>query len=180
VTDMLQVQATSLRDRVEQSLAEGERFAAGWASTRDGHPAWRVLMSSPRGMRALTCSADGELPSITDLAPAADWDEREARDLWAVCFAGEQPARSLASHTARPEDWMTPVSGAGVHQVAVGPIHAGVIESGHFRLHVVGERILRDGPASVLQASRTRACSRRARRRRRDRLRPASMRRLRR
>ena len=34
------------------------------------------------------------------------------------------------------------MSGADVHQVAVGPIHAGVIESGHFRLHVVGERVL--------------------------------------
>ena len=29
-----------------------------------------------------------------------------------------------------------------MHEVAVGPIHAGVIESGHFRFHVVGERIL--------------------------------------
>ena len=41
---------------------------------------------------------------------------------------------------------MTPVSGDGVHQVAVGPVHAGVIESGHFRLHVVGERILAMDP----------------------------------
>ena len=32
--------------------------------------------------------------------------------------------------------------GHGTHQVAVGPIHAGVIESGHFRFHVVGERVL--------------------------------------
>ena len=32
--------------------------------------------------------------------------------------------------------------GNGVYQVAVGPIHAGVIESGHFRFHVVGDRIL--------------------------------------
>ena len=41
---------------------------------------------------------------------------------------------------------MTPVNGDGVHQVAVGPIHAGVIESGHFRFHVVGERILAIDP----------------------------------
>ena len=32
--------------------------------------------------------------------------------------------------------------GPDVYQVAVGPIHAGVIESGHFRFHVVGDRIL--------------------------------------
>ena len=35
-----------------------------------------------------------------------------------------------------------PVRGHDAYQVAVGPIHAGIIESGHFRLHVVGERIL--------------------------------------
>ena len=35
-----------------------------------------------------------------------------------------------------------PVVGHDVHQVAVGPVHAGVIESGHFRFHVVGERII--------------------------------------
>ena len=41
---------------------------------------------------------------------------------------------------------MTPVTGDGVHQIAVGPIHAGVIESGHFRFHVIGERILAMDP----------------------------------
>ena len=35
-----------------------------------------------------------------------------------------------------------PVSGDDAYQVAVGPIHAGIIESGHFRFHVVGDRIL--------------------------------------
>ncbi len=54
--------------------------------------------------------------------------------------------RALAAHPDDPARWMTPVSGDGVHQVAVGPIHAGVIESGHFRFHVVGERILAMDP----------------------------------
>ena len=35
-----------------------------------------------------------------------------------------------------------PVRGDDAYQVAVGPIHAGVIESGHFRFHLVGDRIL--------------------------------------
>ena len=65
--------------------------------------------------------------------------------------------RALVTHTDDPARWMTPVSGDGVHQVAVGPIHAGVIESGHFRFHVVGERILAHGPAPLLQAPRPRA-----------------------
>ncbi len=35
-----------------------------------------------------------------------------------------------------------PVRGDDVYQLAVGPIHAGIIESGHFRFHLVGDRIL--------------------------------------
>lgn len=50
--------------------------------------------------------------------------------------------RALVAHPPDRGAWTTPVSGDGVHEVAVGPIHAGVIESGHFRFHVVGERIL--------------------------------------
>jgi Ni,Fe-hydrogenase III large subunit len=36
-----------------------------------------------------------------------------------------------------------PVAGDGVHEIAVGPVHAGTIEPGHFRFSVVGERVLR-------------------------------------
>jgi Ni,Fe-hydrogenase III large subunit len=36
-----------------------------------------------------------------------------------------------------------PVSGDGVHEIPVGPVHAGTIESGHFRFSIVGERVLR-------------------------------------
>jgi Ni,Fe-hydrogenase III large subunit/Ni,Fe-hydrogenase III component G len=35
------------------------------------------------------------------------------------------------------------VEGDGVHEIAVGPVHAGTIEPGHFRFSVVGERVLR-------------------------------------
>ncbi len=147
MTGVVRVDAARLRATVERGLTgEGERFAGAWASTQDGVAAWRVLMSSPRGLRVVTCSAEGEIESIADLAQAADWDEREAHDLHGVRFLREMPMRSLATHTARAEEWMTPVSGDGVHQVAVGPVHAGVIESGHFRLHVVGERILAMDP----------------------------------
>ena len=55
---------------------------------------------------------------------------------------GHEPLRPLVRHDDDLDSWTVPVEGEGAHQVAVGPIHAGVIESGHFRFHVVGERIL--------------------------------------
>ena len=84
----------------------------------------------------------GAAPSIVDLAPAAGWDEREAHDLYGVGFAGHEPLRPLVDHDLALDHWTVPVRGGDAYQVAVGPIHAGVIESGHFRFHVVGDRIL--------------------------------------
>ena len=82
------------------------------------------------------------MPSIVDLAPAADWDEREAADLYGIRFAGHEPLRPLVDHDLDLARWTVRVRGDDPYQIAVGPIHAGVIESGHFRFHVVGDRIL--------------------------------------
>jgi Ni,Fe-hydrogenase III large subunit len=35
------------------------------------------------------------------------------------------------------------VEGEGVHEIPVGPVHAGIIEPGHFRFSIVGEKVLR-------------------------------------
>ena len=77
-----------------------------------------------------------------DAIPAAAWDEREAHDLHDLRFAGHEPMRPLLDHDAPLAAWTVPTVGHDTHEVAVGPVHAGVIESGHFRFHVVGERIL--------------------------------------
>ena len=44
---------------------------------------------------------------------------------------------------ALPEYPFVRVEGDGVHEIPVGPIHAGIIEPGHFRFSIVGEKVLR-------------------------------------
>jgi Ni,Fe-hydrogenase III large subunit len=90
---------------------------------------------------------DGDLtyPSLTPLLPAAQWDERECRDLYGIVPVGHPDPRPLVIHD--PEAAATPYKsfvahGEGVNQVPVGPIHAGVIEPGHFRFSAVGESVL--------------------------------------
>ncbi len=143
MTDLEHVQPRAWRASVERALADGEHFGGAWATGSAENPTWRALLLSPDRFRVLSCDATGsEIESIIDLVEAAGWDEREAHDLYGFTFPGHSPMRALAAHPDDPARWMTPVSGDGVHQVAVGPIHAGVIESGHFRFHVIGERIL--------------------------------------
>jgi Ni,Fe-hydrogenase III large subunit len=129
------------RDEIAARLDDGARFAGAWVAAGTE---WRAALVSPdHGTHVVGCApVDGRVPTIVDLVPGADWDEREAHDLFGLGFDGHEPLRALVAHPEQPGAWMTPVGGDGVHEVAVGPIHAGVIESGHFRFHVVGERIL--------------------------------------
>ena len=132
----------SYRDEVADALARGWRFA-GLHATSDGTCVRALLADATGATRLETVLArEGAVPSIVDLAPAAGWDEREAHDLQGVGFTGHEPLRPLVDHDLDLDRWTVPVRGRDAYQVAVGPIHAGIIESGHFRLHVVGERIL--------------------------------------
>ena len=132
----------SYRDRISTALGTGARF--GGLHVAAGGEKVRTLLVDRDGSTRLeeVAASGGEVPSIVDLAPAADWDEREAFDLHGIRFAGHEPLRPLVDHDLRLESWTVPIRGHDPYQVAVGPIHAGVIESGHFRFHVVGDRIL--------------------------------------
>jgi Ni,Fe-hydrogenase III large subunit len=131
------------RDAVSEALAGGRRFTSLHALTERGNATVRALFSGPTQPLLLSCrSVDVTVPSIIDIVPAATWDEREAHDLYGVRFDGHTPLRPLVNHSAALDDWVVPVHGHGPYDIAVGPVHAGVIESGHFRFHLVGERIL--------------------------------------
>jgi Ni,Fe-hydrogenase III large subunit len=145
--------AQRYREQVVGLLAAGRRFAGLWVGA--GGTVVRTLFAGPAGETDVVSvevesqagagvGSDlqpGTVPSVVDLAPAAGWDEREAADLYGIDFTGHRPLRQLVRHTEL-ETWTVPVRGGDVYQVAVGPIHAGVIESGHFRFHLVGDRIL--------------------------------------
>ena len=127
------------RERIAHALADGWRFADLHSTPTE----IRTLLVDPDGRMLLeTTPHRGSVPTIVDLVPAASWDEREAHDRDGVAFVGHEPLRPLLDHDLRLDAWTVPVHGHDPYQVAVGPIHAGVIESGHFRFQVVGERIL--------------------------------------
>ncbi|RDI75328.1 NiFe-hydrogenase III large subunit [Gaiella occulta] len=132
------------REAVAAALADGWRFAGLHATAAADGPVVHALLVCPAGETRIESVAahEGTVPTIVDLAPAAGWDEREAHDLYGVGFDGHEPLRPLVDHDVPLERFATPVRGPDPYQVAVGPIHAGVIESGHFRFHVVGDRIL--------------------------------------
>jgi Ni,Fe-hydrogenase III large subunit len=134
--------AASYRATVASLLDDGWTFAGLHATaTRDVVRA--LLLDTDGSTRVESVAVDGDaVPSLVDLTPAAQWDEREAHDLYGVRFDGHEPLRPLVNHDLDLAHWTVAVRGHDPYQVAVGPIHAGVIESGHFRFHLVGDRIL--------------------------------------
>jgi len=112
---------------------------------------------------------EARFPSITNHVPAAHWYEREIMDMFGLTPEGHPDTRRLVFHEAFPEDshplrkdwsiseaglreWeegalikvpnpFMKVEGEGIVEIPVGPVHAGIIEPGHFRFSAVGETI---------------------------------------
>jgi Ni,Fe-hydrogenase III large subunit/Ni,Fe-hydrogenase III component G len=108
---------------------------------------------------------DAAAPAIASLATfhhPASLFEREIFDLFGIPSVGHPDPRPLVRHAFWPADYFplrkdaaprefrddgrafpfTEVGGEGVYEIPVGPVHAGVIEPGHFRFSVVGETII--------------------------------------
>jgi len=84
-------------------------------------------------------------PALTPDCPAAHYFEREIREQYGIEPEGHpwlKPVRfPPGGPTIGEADFFT-VTGAEIHEVAVGPVHAGVIEPGHFRFNCHGERVI--------------------------------------
>jgi Ni,Fe-hydrogenase III large subunit/Ni,Fe-hydrogenase III component G len=112
-----------------------------------------------------TVTVPADDPAISSMAtfcyPASRF-EREIYDLFGIAAHGHPDPRPLVRHGFWPTDYFplrkdaeprdftddghafpfTEVGGEGVYEIPVGPVHAGIIEPGHFRFSVVGETII--------------------------------------
>jgi Ni,Fe-hydrogenase III large subunit len=92
---------------------------------------------------SLVCPT-GSYPSVGALHPPAIRLERAARDLFGLDPIGLPDRRPWLEHGANPTAYsFLPVQGEGLHQIPVGPVHAGIIEPGHFRFTADGETVVR-------------------------------------
>lgn len=157
--------------RLAQELhATGARFLTLWgADDRDRNGSFRVRAAwlTPEGVvvaeHRIADSENPAYPSLARLFPAATRIERSVFDLLGIRASDADP-RGWLRHGGWPDNVFplrrdfdgtvqyavqsepypfVAVEGDGVHEIAVGPVHAGIIEPGHFRFSVVGEKVLR-------------------------------------
>jgi Ni,Fe-hydrogenase III large subunit len=142
------VDAATWRE-LAHGLARGEATLLSlWGEADAVHMALLDEARTSLGVATLECP-DGGFPSVGALHPPAIRLERAARDLFGLTPEGAPDARPWLDHGrweggCPPAPYaFLPVEGEHLHQIPVGPVHAGIIEPGHFRFTANGETVVR-------------------------------------
>ncbi len=159
--DLVDVAASLFADGMRLALVSGHDDGVSMRAVylfTGGPPDSRVELHVP------VDRSRPQVPSLAGLSFPASRFERELSDLFGIEPVDHPQPRRLVLHQHWPEGWhpmrhgsgdvppmvvdagsfpFIPVEGTGVYEIPVGPVHAGLIEPGHFRFWVVGETILR-------------------------------------
>ena len=153
----------------QYALEQQLRWVAGWAEHAETHFIVNSCFEKAGVyllLRTHVPADKPELPSQAVVYPAANRSERHTQDMFGIHFTGHPDNRRWTRHQAWPKHsyplrkdfpvqgepkTITPpdmdypfvkAHGQGVYEIPVGPVHAGIIEPGHFRFQAVGELIL--------------------------------------
>ena len=148
----------SLWSLVANELAQGRcGLLALWGEPSAVHMAIIDQAAAEVAVLSLDCP-DHVYPSVGLRHPPALRLERTINDLFGLSALGLPDTRPWLDHgqwgvrfplgdrasPSKPEPYpFLPVEGDGMHQIAVGPVHAGIIEPGHFRFTASGETVVR-------------------------------------
>jgi Ni,Fe-hydrogenase III large subunit len=165
LADIPLLSPTEFRSEVLNDVADGARIAALFGAPRrdDRVRLYAVLARDEAGVLSLLATDVGDsYTALTTECPQAHWFEREIAEQFGVVPSGHpwlKPIRFQRSYrpghdawSRTPEELIEPgvlpegadffrVLGCEIHEVAVGPVHAGVIEPGHFRFQCHGEHV---------------------------------------
>jgi Ni,Fe-hydrogenase III large subunit/Ni,Fe-hydrogenase III component G len=167
------IAATDLPGFARDVKETGGQLVALWGADDrhlEGGYSVHAVFITAAGLAWMSATLDAQAPAYPDLAdifPQAGRMQRATFDLLGIRAEGAVDERKWLRHSAWPEDAFplrrdfslhppSPiphpqadayafirVEGDGVHEIPVGPIHAGTIEPGHFRFSVIGDRILK-------------------------------------
>jgi Ni,Fe-hydrogenase III large subunit len=146
------------RGSVISGVQNGARLAALFGLPHGDAVRLVAVLADAFTASLFACSTEvaDSYPSLTPDCPQAHWFEREIAEQWGVkpenhpwlkpirfhrSYRAAKERKSEACATVGVTDFFR-VEGDEIHEVAVGPVHAGVIEPGHFRFQCRGEQVL--------------------------------------
>ncbi|BBL71419.1 NADH-quinone oxidoreductase subunit C [Methylogaea oryzae] len=167
--ELLEIDAFDWGRAAELAQPVGWRWVAAWAEDEGERLSVSACLEKHGGYTVLRTRVDSGHPALPSQAAyyvAADRPERHMQDLFGIRFSGHPDGRRWTRHQAwgegsfplrkayplagTPPEQTPPDSGYpflkaqghGVYEIPVGPVHAGIIEPGHFRFQAVGEMVL--------------------------------------
>jgi len=163
LADIPELEFAGFRQRVLEATGAGARISAlfGFPTSAQNIALMAVLAHDQAGRLELLRSSplSKSYPALTPDCPQAHWFEREVAEQWNIKPEGHPWLKPIRFHapyspaggdsTNRNAASVAPgvtsyfqVEGEEIHEVAVGPVHAGIIEPGHFRFQCHGERVM--------------------------------------
>lgn len=156
------VRINKFRDSVIEAVASGKRIASLFAAPSDSDMfcLYAVLADDNSSkLSALSSAVSDKYPSLTPDCTQAHLFEREIAEQWAITPQGHPWLKPVCFHASyiegrdawgrKNDEQIVPsvmdffkIEGEEIHEVAVGPVHAGIIEPGHFRFQCHGENVL--------------------------------------
>lgn len=139
-------------------LGNGLDLMGLWADHKQIHMALHEPQSHDFAIASINITK-GSYPSVAAHHPPALLAERIIKDMFGVIADGLPDQRAWLDHgkwplthplakkpapgpAAKPYEFLG-AEGEGLHQIPVGPVHAGIIEPGHFRFFCAGETVVR-------------------------------------
>lgn len=163
VSEIPELPLAEFRQAVVRAVDGGWRVAALFADANDDSQTIELYAVLSDALRARIHVSKTRLdsdsyPALTPECSAVHLFEREIAEQYGVRPEGHpwfKPVRFHSSYRAGRDAWKRPpgeqpvpgkmdfyrVEGEEIHEVAVGPVHAGIIEPGHFRFQCHGERV---------------------------------------
>jgi len=157
IPDIALLSFADFSDQAKQIVAQGGKVVQFFAYPAQGGLRFMAVLRTDQ-LLAACCDAPETYPSLTASCPQFHMFEREIAEQygvrpedhpWLKMVRYHPNLRGAADVFGNDYTEDIPgrypyyqVAGEEIHEVAVGPVHAGVIEPGHFRFNCIGERVL--------------------------------------
>ena len=136
----------SFRKELAQEINTNKKRILAFFPVAENGETYRLIavVGGADGLLCGSTTVEKEYPSLTPEIPALHWFERELHEQYGIIPREHPWLKPIRFHNEHTEPAVTDyfrMQGDAVHEVAVGPIHAGVIEPGHFRFQCMGEKV---------------------------------------
>jgi Ni,Fe-hydrogenase III large subunit len=152
--DVPELDVDDFRQVIMERVEKGRRISSFFGMPDGERTVLMAVLANDRQAMLELCrtTVRDSYPALTPNVPQAHWFEREIAEQWGITPIGHpwlKPIRFHRSYRSEGETLLEPgvtdyfqVCGEEIHEVGVGPIHAGIIEPGHFRFQCHGENVL--------------------------------------